>query len=150
MIRDGGTMDILEYGKEQLVERNLNLLVLKEDKEIVFQSNKMGILPMYEFFRLNVEEEVYVIDKFIGLGASRLLLNSKSKVMGLFTFVISKDAKELLKDNNIEVVKEREVEKILNKDKTDFCPIEKLSMGNANFDDFREKLEEFISKMKQK
>lgn len=143
-------MDILEYGKEQLVERNLNLLVLKEDKEIVFQSNKMGILPMYEFFRLNVEEEVYVIDKFIGLGASRLLLNSKSKVMGLFTFVISKDAKELLKDNNIEVVKERAVEKILNKDKTDFCPIEKLSMGNANFDDFREKLEEFISKMKQK
>ena len=143
-------MDILEYGKEQLVERNLNLLVLKEDKEIVFQSNKMGILPMYEFFRLNVEEEVYVIDKFIGLGASRLLLNSKSKVMGLFTFVISKDAKELLKDNNIEVVNEREVEKILNKDKTDFCPIEKLSMGNANFDDFREKLEEFISKMKQK
>lgn len=143
-------MDILEYGKEQLVERNLNLLVLKEDKEIVFQSNKMGILPMYEFFRLNVEEEVYVIDKFIGLGASRLLLNSKSKVMGLFTFVISKDAKELLKDNNIEVVKEREVEKILNKDKTDFCPIEKLSMGNANFNDFREKLEEFISKMKQK
>lgn len=143
-------MDILEYGKEQLVERNLNLLVLKEDKEIVFQSNKMGILPMYEFFQLNVEEEVYVIDKFIGLGASRLLLNSKSKVMGLFTFVISKDAKELLKDNNIEVVKEREVEKILNKDKTDFCPIEKLSMGNANFDDFREKLEEFISKMKQK
>ena len=90
-------MDILEYGKEQLVERNLNLLILKEDKEIVFQSNKMGILPMYEFFRLNVEEEVYVIDKFIGLGASRLLLNSKSKVMGLFTFVISKDAKELLK-----------------------------------------------------
>lgn len=143
-------MDILEYGKEQLVERNLNLLVLKEDKEIVFQSNKMGILPMYEFFRLNVEEEVYVIDKFIGLGASRLLLNSKSKVMGLFTFVISKDAKELLKDNNIEVVNERAVEKILNKDKTDFCPIEKLSMGNANFDDFREKLEEFISKMKQK
>lgn len=143
-------MDILEYGKEQLVERNLNLLVLKEDKKIIFQSNKMGILPMYEFFRLNVEEEVYVIDKFIGLGASRLLLNSKSKVMGLFTFVISKDAKELLKDNNIEVVNEREVEKILNKDKTDFCPIEKLSMGNANFDDFLEKLEEFISKMKQK
>lgn len=143
-------MDILEYGKKQLVERNLNLLVLKEDKEIVFQSNNMGILPMYEFYRLNFEEEVYVIDKFIGLGASRLLLNSKSKVMGLFTFVISKDAKELLKDNNIEVVNEREVEKILNKDKTDFCPIEKLSMGNANFDDFCEKLEEFISKMKQK
>lgn len=143
-------MDILEYGKEQLVERNLNLLVLKEDKEIVFQSNKMGILPMYEFFRLNFEEEVYVIDKFIGLGASRLLLNSKSKVMGLFTFVISKDAKELLKDNNIEVVKEREVEKILNKDKTDFCPIEKLSMENEKFDDFLEKLEEFIGKMKQK
>lgn len=143
-------MDILEYGKEQLVERNLNLLVLKDDKEIVFQSNKMGILPMYEFFRLNVEEEVYVIDKFIGLGASRLLLNSKSKVMGLFTFVISKDAKELLKDNNIEVINEREVEKILNKDKTDFCPIEKLSMRNEDFVDFREKLEEFISKMKQK
>lgn len=150
MIRDGGTMDILEYGKEQLVERNLNLLVLKEDKKIIFQSNNMGILPMYEFFRLNFEEEVYVIDKFIGLGASRLLLNSKSKVMGLFTFVISKDAKELLKDNNIEVVKEREVEKILNKDKTDFCPIEKLSMENEKFDDFLEKLEEFIGKMKQK
>ena len=143
-------MDILEYGKEQLVERNLNLLVLKEDKEIVFQSNKMGILPIYEFFRLNVEEEVYVIDKFIGLGASRLLLNSKSKVMGLFTFVISKDAKELLKDNNIEVVKQREVEKILNKDNTDFCPIEKLSMENEKFDDFLEKIEEFIGKMKQK
>lgn len=143
-------MDILEYGKEQLVERNLNLLVLKEDKKIIFQSNKMGILPMYEFYRLNFEEEVYVIDKFIGLGASRLLLNSKSKVMGLFTFVISKDAKELLKDNNIEVVKEREVEKILNKDKTDFCPIEKLSMENEKFDDFLEKLEEFIGKMKQK
>lgn len=142
-------MKILEYGKEKLIEKNLNLLVLK-DKEIVFESDKMGIMPMYEFYNSNINGEVYVIDKFIGKGAARLLLNSKVKVKALFTFVISKDSKELLENNNIEVVYERIVDKILNRDKTDYCPIEKMSMENKDFDDFYKELEEFIGKMKQK
>ena len=142
-------MKILEYGKEKLIEKNLNLLVLK-DKEIVFESDKMGIIPMYEFYNSNIHGEVYVIDKFIGMGAARLLLNSKVKVKALFTFVISKDSKELLENNNIEVVYERVVDKILNRDKTDYCPIEKMSMENKDFDDFYKELEEFIGKMKQK
>ncbi len=142
-------MKILEYGKEKLIEKNLNLLVLK-DEEIVFESDKMGIIPMYEFYNSNIHGEVYVIDKFIGMGASRLLLNSKVKVKALFTFVISEDSKELLENNNIEVICERVVDKILNKDKTDYCPIEKMSMSNKNFDDFYKELEGFIGKMKQK
>lgn len=142
-------MKILEYGKEKLIEKNLNLLVLKNE-EIVFESDEMGIIPMYEFYNSNTNGEVYVIDKFIGMGAARLLLNSKVKVKALFTFVISKDSKELLESNNIEVVYDRIVDKILNKDKTDFCPIEKISMNNKDFNDFYNELEEFIRKMKQK
>lgn len=142
-------MEILEYGKEKLIEKNLNLLVLR-NREIIFESDKMGIIPMYEFYNSNTQGEVYVIDKFIGMGAARLLLNSKANVRELFTFVISKDAKEYLEDNKIKVVYERVVDKILNKDKTDFCPIEKISMKNKNFDDFYKELEEFIGKMKQK
>lgn len=142
-------MKILEYGKEKLIEKNLNLLVLKYE-EMVFESDKMGIIPMYEFYNSNIHGEVYVIDKFIGMGASRLLLNSKVKVKALFTFVISKDSKELLENNNVEVICERVVDKILNKDKTDYCPIEKMSMSNKNFDDFYKELEGFINKMKQK
>lgn len=142
-------MKILEYGKEKLIEKNLNLLVLKNE-EIVFESDEMGIIPMYEFYNSNINGEVYVIDKFIGMGAARLLLNSKVKVKALFTFVISKDSKELLESNNIEVVYDRVVDKILNKDKTDFCPIEKISMNYKDFNDFYNELEEFIRKMKQK
>lgn len=141
-------METLKLGKNLLIEKNLNLLVLENQNKIIFESNSMGIRPMYEFYEKNVDKEVYIIDKFIGSGAARLIINSRSKIKGVFTFVISKSALKIFEDHNVFVIYESVVDRILNKKKDDLCPIEKISLKNEKFEDFYVKLTEFIGNMK--
>ncbi|WP_300408431.1 DUF1893 domain-containing protein [Lagierella sp.] len=140
-------MNTLKNGRNYLIKNNMNLVVIQDDL-VVFESNKMGIIPMFDFYNSEIEGDVYIIDKFIGSGAARLLLKSKANIKGIFTFVISKDALKLIESKEINVEYERIVTKILNKRKDDLCPIEKISLGNDEFSDFYSNLEKFIAKMK--
>ncbi len=140
-------MNTLEIGKNYLIKNNMNLVVIQEDN-IVFESDKMGIIPMFDFYNSEIQAEVYIIDKFIGSGAARLLLESKAKIKGVFTFVISTNALELLQSHGVNVEYEGVVTKILNKKKDDLCPIEKISLANRDFYDFYSNLEKFIDGMK--
>ena len=128
---------LLDYAREN----ELSFVAVKND-EIFYKSQDFGIRPAFEFYKLYKDiENVMVYDKIIGQGAARLL--KETKVLRVETSIISSAAIEILK-NHLDLRYNEEVAYILNRDGTDYCPIEKLSMKNQFFDAFYNSLCEFI------
>lgn len=97
-------------------------LVLLRDKT-VYTSNKRGVSALVEFVDNKTDLTGFcAADKVVGKGAAFLyvVLGVKSVYAG----VISACAKEVLERHGIEVSYDLLVERISNRDKTGFCPIE--------------------------
>ena len=82
-----------------------------------------------DLYRLVSEEPemlagALVADKVVGKGAAALL--AYGKVSGVYALVMSTPARELLEQNGVEVRCKQEVDHIVNRLKTDWCPVEKL------------------------
>ena len=97
-------------------------LVLLHGKT-VYTSNKRGVSALVEFVDNKTDLTGFcAADKVVGKGAAFLyvVLGVKSVYAG----VISTCAKEVLERHGIEVSYDLLVERISNRDKTGFCPIE--------------------------
>lgn len=138
----------LDKAKKILVEKDKNLVVVN-NKDILFCSDKKGIVPMYDLYKKNITGNIYLADKFIGGGAAKILLNMQSNILELYAHVISKDALEKLEKKNIKISYIKVVEKILNRAGNDLCPVEKLSKEYENFNVFFIMLEKFLIDTKQ-
>jgi hypothetical protein len=116
----------IDLAKEILVNEKLNICIVKNGK-IVFKSTRRGIHPMYIAVTEHFEEleNASVADRIIGRAAA--MLDSYAKIRAVYSEVISENAVEMLEANNISISYETKVENIRNRDKTDLCPIEKLS-----------------------
>lgn len=100
-------------------------LVLTKDDKIVYSSDKSGLRPIIECinnFKLK-DKDCVLYDKVIGLAAARIIVYSDI-ISSVYTPIISKSANSLLIKSNIGVNAQKIVENILNKDKTDVCPME--------------------------
>ncbi len=124
-------------------------LVVVSDYEVVFNSEKNGIVPMYDLYNKRLNGRIYIADRFIGSGAARLILGLKADIIEVFSYIISKDALELLRNKNIVVNYDKIVEKILNRTGDDICPVEKISKNNDDFNIFYDELKEFLIKTNQ-
>lgn len=124
-------------------------LVVVSDYEVVFNSEKNGIVPMYDLYNKRLNGRIYIADRFIGSGAARLILGLKADIIEIFSYIISKDALELLRNKNIVVNYDKIVEKILNRTGDDICPVEKISKNNDDFNIFYDELKEFLIKTNQ-
>ena len=138
----------LDEAKKILIEKNKNLVVVN-NKEILFYSDKKGIVPMFDLYKAHITGNIYLADKFIGGGAVKILLNLQVNILGVYTHVISKDALKELEKKNIKVSYTKVVEKILNRAGDDLCPVEKLSKEYEDFNKFFEMLENFLIDTKQ-
>ena len=67
----------------------------------------------------------YISDRVTGKAAAMIL--SKASIGGIYTDLISEGAIEIFKDHNIDVVYDKRVDHILNRDKSGSCPIESIS-----------------------
>lgn len=141
-------MNSIELAKKELIDNDKKLVVVKND-EIIFTSEKNGIVPMYDLYNEKLTGDIFIADRFIGGGALKLLLNMDFKIKKIFTFVISENALKELQSLNIEVIYDTIVEKILNRKGDDYCPVEKISMQNNKFIDFYNELESFLKITKQ-
>lgn len=129
--------NVFDYAKE----KKLSFIAIKNDK-IIFKSDDFGIQPAFYFYNKYKDiDNVLVYDKIIGQGAARLF--RKTKVQRIKTLIISTKAIELL-ERHLDLQYDMEVQHILNRERTDYCPIEKLSMNNPSFDLFYDALQRFI------
>lgn len=89
-----------------------------------------------------------IADKVIGKGAAALMI--LGGVKEVYTDVISLSALELLCEAKIEVEYVLLVPFIENRDKTGWCPIEKMCHEGKTAEDILPLIEEFITKMRNK
>jgi len=116
----------LELAKLKLTKNDLSLVIVKNG-QTVFETKKQGVsgfLQAIETLDQNLAG-ASVADKIVGVAAAMLCVYSK--VSSVFALTISESGIHALKENNIVCLFEKKVENILNRDKTDVCPFEKLA-----------------------
>jgi hypothetical protein len=121
-------VDDLNLAKRRLNDNNLTLVIAKEGK-IIFESNSDGIndlIRAIDLLKDNLNESS-VADSTVGKAVALLFVYSK--VSSVFAKVMSKHGMRVLEKANVQLEYETLIPSILNKEKTDMCPLEKLTLG---------------------
>lgn len=142
-------MKDLELAKEVLAERELTLAIAKEGK-VIFTSTDKGIKPMYTAV-LELREELRgasVADKVIGRAAA--ILCKYADIKELYTMLISDEAIKVFENSNISFFYDESSPYIKNRDKTDMCPVEKLSQDLDSPEELIQKISQFLDSMKKR
>jgi hypothetical protein len=129
----------LELAKLKLIEDDLSLVITKKGK-VVFSTKKPGINGFLEAIKKLPEEliKASVADKIIGVAAARLCVYSK--ISSVFAVTISEGAVKTFEKNKISYNFDNKVIKILNRDKSDVCPFEKIAIESETVEDAYKKM----------
>jgi hypothetical protein len=139
----------LEFAKLKLIKEDLSLVIVKKGK-VIFETKKQGIsgfLQAIEKLNKNLVA-ASAADKIVGVAAAMLCVYSG--VVSVFALTISEEAIRVLEDKNISCRFEKKVSNILNRDKNDVCPFEKLAMASESSDEAYVKLKSLASEMMKK
>jgi len=135
------TMQDLAIAKNVLKKNNDTLVIVKKGR-VLFETNSPGIrglLTAVEKIGKELKDSA-VADKLVGEAAAQLC--AYSNVTGVFAVTLSHCGKDVLEKNNIDYEYENLVPHILNFNKTDLCPFEKLVMGCKSPEEAYEKLKQ--------
>lgn len=111
-------------------------------------SEKRGIAPLMGFIADGVDLEGYsVADLIVGKAAALLMV--KCKIRAVFAKTLSKSGEKVLKSNNIPYEYETLTEKIINRQGTDVCPMEKTVLNTDDPEEGYSLLKEKIQSMKK-
>ncbi len=133
----------LKLAKSQLKEKNLTLVIVKEG-EIIFETERQGIGGFLQAIK-NLGKRLAassVADRIVGAAAAMLCVYSE--ISSVFAVTISEEGIKVLKEKDIVYQFENKVPNILNNDKTDICPFEKLVIGSRKPKEAYKKLKSFI------
>ena len=123
------------------------LIIRKDGAERTF--SRRGVIDLFEL--LTNEPEVLhgasITDKAIGKAAAALMVLGGVKEAA--TPRISTPALKLFREAGIKVDYDEEVPLILNRDKSDFCPMEKRCMVSDNPKELLPIITEFINEIKK-
>lgn len=136
--------DIL-IAKEILDKEDYTLVVVKDEK-VIYKSKEKGIIPMYTL-SMKMKDVAYnasIADKIIGKGAA--LLYNHLNIKEVYGNLISTTSIKVLDEGKINYTYDKLCENIMNRDYSDYCPIEKLSMDIENGEEFLNKLHIFLGK----
>ncbi len=130
--------------KELLLEEDLALVAVKNG-EVVFKSKDKGIKPMY-ILAAEMKAKAYdasLADRVIGKGAA--ILCAYIGIKEIYGELISEGGLAILEEYKIPYTMERSCLYIKNRDKTDYCPIEKLSLDTRDPIVLLQRIKEFFA-----
>ena len=133
----------LELAKSRLKEKNLTLVIVKEGKNI-FETESQGVGGFLQAIE-NLGKRLVassVADRIVGAAAAMLCVYSE--ISSVFAVTISEEGIKVLEEKDIIYQFENKVPNILNNDKTDICPFEKLVIGSREPKDAYKKLKSFF------
>ncbi|MGQ1888830.1 TonB-dependent receptor domain-containing protein [Thermophagus sp. OGC60D27] len=109
-----------------------------------------GVRDLYELLTNEPDflKGAYVADKVVGKASAALMI--AGGVKKIYTRLISKQALDLLKDKDIEIEYDKEVPVIINRDQTDWCPMEKLCYKENSIENILKLVSDFLNKSKLK
>lgn len=115
---------------KKFLESDLELQIFSQNK-IIYESKESGVRGLLDFLKTDYRqyENISVFDKVVGRAAAFLtiLLDAKE----IYGAVGSESAAEALDDWGIKYHFEKAIPNILDRDKADICPMEKLSEGKT-------------------
>lgn len=113
----------------QIAEQNLegHTICLCKDGRCLF-SEKRGIAPMMDFIAEGVNLEGFSVADIV-VGKAAALLFVKCKIKAVFAKTLSKSGKEVLEKHNIQFEYGVLTDKIINREGTDICPMEKTVLN---------------------
>jgi hypothetical protein len=111
---------------KELQKQNLSIKVEK-DNHVFYESDQPRLKPLFICFKKSPKElqNATVIDKVIGKAAAFICI--MGKVQNVYTPLASQTAVDVLQEYGITIKAERIVPQIMNMDKTDQCPMEKMA-----------------------
>ncbi|HAE91966.1 DUF1893 domain-containing protein [Tissierella praeacuta] len=136
-------MKDIDIAKELLVKEDLALVAVKNG-EVVFKSKDKGIKPMY-ILATEMKARSYdasLADRVIGKGAA--ILCTYIGIKEVYGELISEGGLSILEEYKIPYTMERSCSYIKNRDKTDYCPIEKLSLDTKDPIVLLQRIKEFF------
>jgi len=139
----------LELAKLNLIKKDLSLVIVKKGK-VIFETKKAGITGFLQAIKKLDKNLIAsaVADKIVGVAAAMLCVYSG--VSSVFAQTISAEGIRALEANNIEYLFEKKVSNILNRNKNDVCPFEKLAIAAGNAEDAYVQLKSLASRMNRK
>jgi len=142
-------MQDLRLAKLKLKERDLTLVIVKKGK-VIFETRSQGVGGFLQAIEKFGKELVAssVADKILGAAAAMLCVYSG--VASVFAVTISEEGIRVLEDNGIFYQFEKRVSNILNYNRTDVCPFEKLAIGSRDPKEAYVKLKSFAESTDKK
>lgn len=124
-------MQDIEFAKNMLKKNDDNLVIVKNGK-LLFETHLQGIRGLLTAIRKigNELKSSAAADKIVGEAAAQLLVYSS--VGKVFALTLSQCGRDILEKNNIDYSCENLVPHILNINKTDLCPFEKIVAGASS------------------
>ena len=113
----------------QTAKNNLegHTICLSKDGKCLF-SEKHGIAPMMDFIADGIDLSGYSVADLV-VGKAAALLFVKCGIKRVFAKTLSEHAKRVLELYGVDYEYETLTEKIINRDGTDICPMEKAVLG---------------------
>lgn len=107
---------------KELLKDEITMVLVKDDD--VIDSKENGIKPLLNLIDSNIFLNGYSIaDKIVGKAQAMLIV--KAKISEVYAKTISKQAENILNRYNIPYTYDNLTDMIINRDKTDICPMEK-------------------------
>jgi len=136
-------MNDLEIARKTLKENNLSIVFVKDGK-VILKGNSKGVIDLIlaiDKFGSRLENSS-VADSVVGKAAASLSIFLK--VNSVFAGKISRLAVDILKEKNIHFEYDELVEKILNRNGTDICPLEKISLKCSSPEEIYREIKSFL------
>ncbi|MCW4020765.1 MAG: DUF1893 domain-containing protein [Candidatus Bathyarchaeota archaeon] len=139
----------LELAKRIMNDRSLSLVIVKGGYT-VFESGSPGISGLLEAIE-NLKENLYeasVADRIVGRAAALLLAHLHAKEV--YAVTLSNEGLKALEANNIPIMRDNLVPKILDREGKNVCPFEKFSSAIESPDEAFELLKDFAESLKRR
>ena len=132
-------MQDLERARIRLKEKDLSLVVVKNEK-VTFETESHGIKGFLEAIELLGKElsGFSVADRVVGRAVAFLCVYFQ--ISAVFAVIISMEGVKIMEDNDIFYQFEKCVPNILNQQRNDVCPFEKLALTFATPEEAYRKL----------
>lgn len=115
---------------ERLHQENCSCVISNNGTVRTF--HRRGVSDLYNLLCIEPEflQGAFIADKVVGKAAAALMILGEVKI--LYADVISQQALNLLKQTNIHIEYCQSVPHIVNRTRTDWCPMEKLCFAESS------------------
>ena len=148
--REHAKMDETDALREaiSLVEKDGKSCVLIKDGIFTAIKEGRGVAPLLDILDHDSSalKGAFLVDKVIGRAAAAICV--ATGVRGVYGLTVSAEGAAFLAEHNIPCEAKNTVPKILNRDKTDLCPLEKSCLGLTKPDEMVAAIRATIARMK--